>query len=137
MIELKKYKEEFGHTNVSQIDPKYKKLGRWLNDQRVYKKGRKNTKGEITYLSEEREAFLEELGVIWDMKEHEWDTKLNLLKEFYEKYGHFNVKQSDKEFDGLYYWIYNIRKKGTSKVNITKLSTINFPIDELKEIENE
>lgn len=137
LIELKKYKEEFGHTNVSQIDPKYKKLGRWLNDQRVYKKGRKNTKGEITYLSEEREAFLEELGVIWDMKEHEWDTKLNLLKEFYEKYGHFNVKQSDKEFDGLYYWIYNIRKKGTSKVNITKLSTISFPIDELKEIENE
>lgn len=137
LIELKNYKEEFGHANVSQVDPKYKKLGRWLNDQRVMKKGRKNSKGEIIYLSNEREALLEELGVIWDMKEHEWNTKLNQLKEFFDLNGHFTVKQSDKTFDGLYYWIYKIRKSGTTREKLDKLSSIGYPVDEINEIDND
>lgn len=137
LIELKKYKEEFGHVNVSQVDPLYKKLGRWLNDQRVNKKGRKNTKGEIIYLSKEREAFLEELGVIWDMKEHEWDLKLNQLKEFHSKYGHFNVTQSTQDFNALYYWLYKIRKTGTTKSKKDRLSSIGYPVNEINEIEND
>lgn len=137
LVELKRYKDEFGHVNVSQLDTKYKKLGRWLNDQRVMKKGRKNSKGETIYISQEREDFLEELGVIWDMKEHEWNTKLNQLKEFFDLNGHFTVKQSDKTFDGLYYWIYKIRKSGTTREKLDKLSSIGYPVDEINEIDND
>jgi hypothetical protein len=136
LVQLRDYKEKFGHVNVSQLDPQYKSLGRWLNDQRVYKKGRKNSKEEVTFLSKDREAFLEDLGVIWDVKEYEWDLKLNMLKVHYSKYGHFQVTQSDAEFDGLYYWIYNIRKKGTTKAKKEKLVSIGYPSDDIKETDN-
>ncbi|MFT7035757.1 MAG: hypothetical protein ACJA2S_004281, partial [Cyclobacteriaceae bacterium] len=137
LLELKEFKEKFGHANVSQLDANYKLLGRWLNDQRVLKKGRKKQNGKKIFLDEDRESLLNEVGIIWDMKEHEWNSKLMLLKEFFLKHGHFKVRQSDKEFDGLYHFLHKIRKKGTIKSKLNKLSSIGYPVNEITEIDNE
>lgn len=121
--QLELYKEKFGHCNVSQIDKVYKKLGRWLNDQRVnYSRGK---------LLDHRKDLLEELGVIWNVKEHEWNIKLQMLKVFYQKYGHFDVKQNDKEFGGLYNLLFKIKKKGTSKERKISLEEIGLDTNEI------
>lgn len=121
--QLEQYKAKFGHCNVSQVDKVYKKLGRWLNDQRVnYSRGK---------ILEHRKDLLEELGVIWNVKEHEWNSKLQMLKDFYQKYGHFDVKQSDKEFGGLYNWLFKIKKNGTSTERKKKLEEIGIDTSEI------
>ena len=55
--ELKAYHEIHHHTNVSTLDRKYKKLKRWVEEQRYAKK--KNT------LREEREKLLNEIGFVF------------------------------------------------------------------------
>lgn len=126
--QLEQYKEKFGHCNVSQVDKVYKKLGRWLNDQRVnYSRGK---------ILEHRKDLLEQLGVIWNVKEHEWNSKLQMLKDFYQKYGHFDVKQNDKEFGGLYNWLFRIKKNGTSTERKNKLEEIGFDTNDIQTNEN-
>jgi len=116
--QLSLYKMKFGDCNVSQLNKDYKKLGRWVNDQRLnYSRGK---------LHEHRKELLEELGFIWNTKEYEFDLKIKMLQEFYQKNGHFDVKQSDKEFGGLYDWLHKLIKNGTTEERIKKLESIGF-----------
>lgn len=116
--QLSEYKNKYGNCNVSQLNKDYKKLGRWVNDQRLnYSRGK---------LLEHRKELLEELGFIWNTKEHEFDLKVNMLKEYHLKNGHFDVKQSDKEYGGLYDWLYKIITKGTTVERKKKLEEIGF-----------
>ncbi len=87
---LKQFKNQNGHCLVPQLFADDKSFGRWVNDQRNNKK-----KGK---LSEAREKLLDELDFIWDIKEYEWNLKLEMLKEFHQEFGHFEVKQSDKGY---------------------------------------
>lgn len=132
LLELKKYKDKFGDTNVSQLDPNYKSLGRWVNDQRVAKKGRKISGGKIVYLSNERQSLLNDLGFVWDMKEFEWDKKVELLASFYKENRHFNVKQKEKGYEGLYYWLFKVQKSGATNERLQKLRKIGYNISEIK-----
>ncbi len=121
---LEAYKIKYGHCNVSQLDSQYKRLGRWVNNQRSFKKKKK--------LDKQKELLLEKLGVIWDVKEYEWNSRVQMLKEFNKKYGHFEVRQSDDEFGGLYNWLFRIRKKGTSTDRKKKLEEIGFNTNEIQ-----
>jgi superfamily II DNA or RNA helicase len=121
--QLDKYKTLNGDCNVSQLDKVYKKLGRWLNDQRVsYTRGK---------LLEHRKDLLNEVGVIWNLKEQEFDSKVKLLQEFYQKNGNYEVKQSDKEFGGLYDWLYKFATKGITEVRKSKLENIGYDISKI------
>ncbi len=62
--------------------------------------------------------------------------KIKLLQEFYQKNGHFNVRQSDKEFTSLYNLIFRIKKNGTSSERIEKLRRIGFDTIEIQINEN-
>jgi superfamily II DNA or RNA helicase len=121
---LDDYKRINGNCLVPQIYSKDKALGRWVNDQR------NNIKHGV--LSKSRIDLLNDIGFIWNTKEYEWDKKIELLKDFFSKRGHFNVKQKDKEFNGLYYWIYKIRKSGTSLKRIEKLKKIGYDTANIK-----
>lgn len=118
--QLEQYKKLKGNCNVSQLDKVYKKLGRWLNDQRVSYSRRK--------LLEHRKDLLNEIGVIWNLKEHEFDSRVKMLQEFYQKNGHFEVKQSDMEYGGLYDWLYKLIKNGTTAERKKKLEDIGFSL---------
>ncbi len=122
--ELEAYKKKFGDCNVSQLDKIYRKLGRWLNDQRLnYTRGK---------LFEHRKELLEELGVIWNIKEHEWNLKWQMLHDFFNKHGHFNVKQTDNDFSGLYNWLFRIKKYGTTFEKWKRLTDLGFDTSIIK-----
>jgi superfamily II DNA or RNA helicase len=121
--ELENFKEKFGDCNVPQVDKVYRKLGRWVNDQRVY-----YNKGKlITY----RKELLEDLGMIWNIKEYEWANKIKALQDFFLKYNHFNVTQSNKDYPGLYNCLYRLKKKGTSIEKINQLKILGFDISDI------
>jgi hypothetical protein len=121
---LEKFKKENGHCLVPQIYKEDKQLGRWVNDQRSnYNSGR---------LSSYRKDILNELGFVWDKKEFEWSQKLELLNQYYKQNGHFNIKQNEKGYKGLYYWIYKIRKEGTTEEKKQRLKEIGYEFVEYK-----
>jgi superfamily II DNA or RNA helicase len=121
--QLQQYKDKFGDCNVSQLSVDYKKLGRWLNDQRV-----NNTRNKLL---PHRKSLLNDIGVIWNTKEHEWNLKFEMLKVFYNKNGHFNVKQSDLEYSGLYNWLFKIKKTGLTADRKEKFDAIGFNTKEI------
>lgn len=122
--QLQQYKDKFGDCNVSQLNVEYKKLGRWLNDQRV-----NNTRNKLL---PHRKSLLNDIGVIWNTKEHEWNLKFEMLKVFYDKNGHFNVKQSDLEYNGLYNWLFKIKKTGLTADRKEKFASIGFNTKDIK-----
>jgi superfamily II DNA or RNA helicase len=124
--QLEQYKKLKGNCNVSQLDKIYKKLGRWLNDQRVG-----CARGKLL---EHRKDLLNEIGVIWNLKEHEFDSRVKMLQEFYQKNGYFEVKQSDKEYGGLYDWLYKIITKGTTEERKKKIESIGYDTSNIKTI---
>jgi hypothetical protein len=128
---LKAFKMEFGHSNVSQLDAKFKTLGRWVNDQRCYKKG-KLLKGKVVYLPKERELLLESIGFEWDRIDNELQIKLNLMIEFKNIHGHFNIKQSEAKYKALYFWLNKIRRNGTSAEKLQKLKDIGYDVTNFK-----
>lgn len=132
--QLVEYKKKFGHTNVSQMDQDYQMLGRWLNGQRGRKKGWKSG-DKIVYLKKDREQALDELGIIWNPKEHEWTERIYLLKEYKKRFGHFDVKQSDEEYSTLYYFLRNVRIKGLPREKLDDLANIGLDVSELKVID--
>jgi superfamily II DNA or RNA helicase len=134
--QLKSYKNTYGNTNVSQLDPKNKVLGRWVNDQRCLKKG-KIHKGKMLYLTKERELLLESIGFEWDRIDKELQVKLNLMLEFKNTHGHFNIKQSDTKYKYLYFWLNKIKRKGTSSEKLQKLKEIGYDVTNIKVNRNE
>ena len=130
--QLKEFKKKNGHTDVSQRDPQYRALGRWLNDQRCYKKGFNKNKRKVVHLSKDKEILLNEIGIIWDYNEHEWELKFNMLKDFFKEHGHFRVKQADIKYKGLYFWIAKMKQTGISEQRFQKLKDIGFDVSIFK-----
>ena len=86
-------------------------------------------------ISKDQIEKLKQIGLTKSMDK--WMIKLNMLEEYHKKNGDFKIKQSDKEYSGLYYWLYKIHKKGTSLERKEQLSSLGYPVDEIKEIDNE
>jgi len=131
--ELKEYKEEYGHTNVSQSN---KQLGLWVKKQRTeYKKFKKNGKSQIT---SERIELLESIDFEWVCQNYEsqWNKRFNELVEYKEKYKDTNVPQRSKDNKELGLWVNKQRreykkflankKAGITKERIQTLELIGF-----------
>ncbi|MDA3885909.1 MAG: Helicase associated domain protein [Candidatus Delongbacteria bacterium] len=123
--QLKSYKVKFGNTNVSQLTPEYKSLGRWVNSQRVLKKG-KIDKRKIYYLQKDRELLLDRIGFIWDRLDYRFNLKLVSLIKYKNKNGHFNIKPSDEGYKSLYYWLNKLKKYGIEEKRVKQLQEIGF-----------
>lgn len=123
---LKAFKDQFHHCNVSQTskDPEFRKLGKWLNTQRTMYKGRTISDGRFVKMPLNRVQMLEDIGVIWNAKDADWNQGFEDLKTFKEKNHHFNIPQTDK----LYFRARRLKlKKDTlTKEQIEKLNSIGF-----------
>ena len=93
--ELKRYKERFGHCNVTAMWEENPKLGKWAAHQRAF--------ADRKVLSTERKVRLEELGFVWDMLDLTWETKFEELKRYKERVGNCNV--SSQENPQLVRWV--------------------------------
>ena len=99
---LLEFKSKNGHCIVPQKEGPYN-LGQWLNTQRRMDKAGK--------LSLERTEKLEQIGVIWDVYEYQWNTMFQRLLEFKEEYGHCDVPVSYQQDEkGLGSWLANQRR---------------------------
>lgn len=77
---LARYKAQHGDTKVPQMYKGDARLSHWIADQRVEKK--KKQKGQSSFLTDEREARLTELGLEWSPAEvvaAKWDDHFNEL----------------------------------------------------------
>ena len=100
---LIEYKEREGHCNVPRDHKEEgKKLGLWLKNQRQDKK-------RVT-LDIVKVKQLEDLGIVWDLYEHEWDKTIKILVKYKNREGDYNVPY-DHEEDGkkLGRWLSNQR----------------------------
>ena len=123
MYELaKKYYEHYGNLKIPnrfktingyETDEKGYKLGFWISKQRInYRNGT---------LSEDRIKKLEEIGMIFEIKQHvAWNKMYELAKKYYEYYGDLKIPQKFKTINGydidengynLGFWISNQRVK--------------------------
>ena len=105
---LEQYKIEFGDCNISQTfkEEKYLGLGKWLNEQRTYYKKKR------AFLSEDRIALLEDIGVIWDMNIFNFDNIIKNLLDYKAEFGDFNVPSNYKLNKKLGNYVYRINTNG-------------------------
>ena len=91
---LKQFKDREGHCllRTDHLEGEYE-LGAWVSQQRKYK-----TKGKLIIA---REKKLNELGFIWDIKEHNWQEAFSKLKQFKDREGHCDVVQAHSEDEFL------------------------------------
>lgn len=98
---LRKYREQNGHVRVPQsyVTPDGRKLGIWVNKQRMeYKKGS---------LTEKRRLLLEALGMIWQpelLRRGTWDDYFKLLEHY--------TAEHDGEFSDSHFVTADGRKLG-------------------------
>ena len=109
--ELLLYKEEHNHTNVPMS---YGGLGLWVFNQRSdynsYRKGKQSgmTHARLELLS--AAGFEFELGQkILSAADERWQMRMDELREYGEKWGTFDVKQSRNP--SLYNWIQHQKAK--------------------------
>ena len=130
--------EKNGHSYVNKnhivIDPesgiKYN-LGRWVSRQR-------NREDSLT---EERKRKLSEINFVFNVRDSQWNSYYNLLKEFYEKNGHSNVPYNIviiDEKNNIQYklgrWVLKLREKENRLTDYqkNKLKEVDFNFDYLK-----
>ncbi len=105
---LAKYYEKYGSSDVkaSYVTKDGYPLGRWIGNIR-----RKN-KGECgRALTAEQKKRLDELEMIWDKSEYQWEKNFAAAKTYYETYGNLKVPRQYITEDGfaLGVWLYNQR----------------------------
>ena len=121
---LIKFKDDYGHTNVSQGQPQYKELASWVRNQR-------DAKEQNRPILAERGNRLDEIGFVWRLVERDcWENDFETLVAFKREYGHCNVPQKDSRFKRLGKWVNTQRtfhKRGKLKPDrFQKLQELGF-----------
>jgi len=128
--ELQKYQDKNGNCNVPR---NYGPLGNWVQKQRLAYKNYKSLKERQAMIDiqaallitpsssssksssysappspllEEQVKLLSELGFIWDVHEHKYQSNLDSLRNFRKEHGHIDVPSSpvDGPYRSLYKW---------------------------------
>ncbi|WP_231911662.1 DEAD/DEAH box helicase [Chlamydia suis] len=121
-LELKRFREEYGHCKVPARYPQNPSLGVWVCVQRIrFKEGK---------LAEDRVARLEELGFVWNVLKEAWEENFLELQRFREEHGHCKVPHKYPKSPQLSVWVSNQRKdfkKGDlSEDRIARLEELGF-----------
>ncbi|CAE8720240.1 unnamed protein product, partial [Polarella glacialis] len=105
---LKAYKQDNGHATVphSYVSDDGFKLGRWVNNQRMARKGHRGRQ-----MDAEQVKQLNSLGFVWEGKGF-WEGKFKTLKAYKQEHGHTRVPESYVADDGfkLGRWVNNQRR---------------------------
>ena len=131
----KKYYEINGDLKAPQdFEMDGKNLGSWISKNR-------NKKDK---LSQEKIRQLEQIGMIWDVRQDSWNINYELAKKYYEYNGDLNIPVKFKTNDGIKYdekgislgvWIFHLRqnKDGLSQERLKQLEEIGMIWDVYEE----
>ena len=101
--QAQEYFEQHGDLLVPRTD-EYSQLYTWVKAQRRKYKSEDG-------LSQEEIESLETIGMVWDAKQHQWDTMYAQAKAYYEEHGNLSFPYNDKRYKKLSTWIQN-KKSG-------------------------
>lgn len=118
----KAYYETYGNLNVviSYTTETGLRLGSWIAQLRTIRKN----ESQRRYLTDERIAALDEIGMIWDVSDYLWLRYYNACAAFYREHGNLDVPLKYVTADGirLGVWINNLRGSYNGKNNGYRLS---------------
>lgn len=113
----KKYYEAHGHLliNSNASNKEEARLARWIAQLRNH---RKSGNASI-YLTEERIAALDQIGMVWDALGHQWEKNYAAAIEYHRQHGNLDVPADYISREGvrLGKWLFAMRaaRKGTTK----------------------
>ena len=127
------YAREFGHLCVPKayVTSNGVKLGKWLGTLKVQRK----RLGKGRYLTRERIAALDRLGMVWDVDKYQWEQKFEAAQRYYQEYGNLQVptRYTDSNGTCLGTWIQSARKDYKSgrldEASIQRLESIGMVWD--------
>merc|ERR1712151_1232330 len=109
-------------------------LKKWVNKQRNLYSKQNKTAGE--HLNQEQIDLLDNMNFVWDVYEFSWNTRMDELKQFILKHGHYHVPKDYEYFPKLERWMNNLRsqreKNILSKKQIEDLDQFNFDWNRLE-----
>jgi hypothetical protein len=97
LAELKQFEERFGHCNVPDKWEENRRLASWMSKVRQRQK-----KGTLSVDLKDR---LDELGFIWDTRDHRWETRYAELKHYKQRFGDCDVPFAWPENTKLANWV--------------------------------
>jgi hypothetical protein len=114
------YVEQHGHARVPFQYSENPSLGRWVDAQR--RQYRLLRDGKKTILSQERLELLNQLGMIWNIRDYSWEERYEELLEYYYQHGHVNVPLRFRELGN---WVYKQRSdfKARQRGEATQMTT--------------
>lgn len=124
------YYEKNGNLQVpnSYVTSSGEKLGQWIGSQRKAYNGKSTNK-----ITLEQIKRLENIGMVWDIHNTQWDKMYEYAKSYYETHGNLLVPQLYKTSSGetLGVWVANQRK---AYANRNKATISNEQIFKLEDI---
>ena len=130
--EAKKYHEKHGNlnTNINYISESGFPLGKRICQLRSYRKS--NIK--ISYITPQRIALLDELGMIWNVPDYVWEENYSAALEYYREHGNLDIPVSFVAANGVKagVWIRNLRSMRQS--NSPSFNLTDYQIQKLDEI---
>jgi hypothetical protein len=102
--EAKKYYIEHNHLRIPYIyEVNGLKLGKWIHTQRKAFKNQSDCK-----ISNEHIQMLDDIGMIWEVFDNNWNNYYSDLVDYYYEYGHIDIPSSyitkEKKKLGLWLW---------------------------------
>ena len=121
----KAYFEEHGEllVNVSVNQYRGVALGRWIAQIRSYRK----SNIQSAYLTPERIALLDEIGMVWDVPDYYFEKNYALCLAYYREHGNLEVSSKYVAPDGtkLGAWVHALRSatksRSTKRAELTEL----------------
>ena len=124
------YAREFGNLCVpyEYVTSDGVKLGKWLTTLKAQRK----RGGEGRYLTGERIAALDKLGMVWDVNKFLWEQKFEAARRYFQEHGNLLVPVQYTAPDGtrLGVWIRSAHKSGRlDEASIRRLEAIGMVWD--------
>ena len=111
----KAYYDEHGDLLVNVSDKAYHgvTLGRWIAQLRSYRKNGIQS----AYLTEERIALLDQIGMVWDVPDYLFEKNYALCLEYYRTHGNLDMSTRYVAEDGtrLGSWLHSLRTASKSR----------------------
>ena len=95
-------------------------LGKWISQMRTYRKSGIRQ----TYLTKERIAALDALGMIWSVPDHYWTQNYHAALRYHRQHGHLDVPYGYTDSQGvkLGVWVRNMRASRNGERSVYRIT---------------
>ena len=132
-LKAKEFYDANGHLKIpiNYVTDDGVRLGSWIASLRSYKKYGNN----IAFMSSDRIAQLDAIGMIWDVPDYLWNLNYSAALDFYRAHGSLDVPKGYVTADGvkLYQWLQNI-KEARRNPQGTDYKLTDYQIQQLDEL---